>query len=154
MAVKYYCRKCGKRFVDWGAEKHGFKCPDCEGEELTRVGLSEEKAVRKPTLRRKPARRPVPVLSTSDDEILVPDIEELEAEGVVVDVEKDGRVFLATEDDEAPEALELDEVLPAGEVAQDDVALDTDDGVFAEATPALDDGTLDETVVEPDEWSK
>ena len=34
MAVKYHCRKCGKRFIDWGAEKLGFKCPDCENEQV------------------------------------------------------------------------------------------------------------------------
>ena len=38
MPLKYYCLKCDKRFVDWGAEKLGFKCPDCEGQPLYRVG--------------------------------------------------------------------------------------------------------------------
>ena len=53
MAVKYHCPKCDKRFVDWGAEKLGFKCPDCEDEKLVRIGMSEAKPARKPTLKRK-----------------------------------------------------------------------------------------------------
>lgn len=38
MPLKYYCPKCDKRFVDWGAEKLGFKCPDCANEALFKVG--------------------------------------------------------------------------------------------------------------------
>ena len=52
MAIKYHCPKCGKRYIDWGAEKAGFKCPDCEDEELVRVGENDQTIGRKPSLRR------------------------------------------------------------------------------------------------------
>ena len=42
MPLKYYCPKCEKRFVDWGAEKLGFKCPGCTDETLYRVGTHPE----------------------------------------------------------------------------------------------------------------
>ena len=36
MAIKYYCPKCRRRFVEWGAKKSKFKCTndECAGEEL------------------------------------------------------------------------------------------------------------------------
>lgn len=41
MPVKYQCPKCERKFVDWGAEKLNFVCPDsdCEGETLVQMGL-------------------------------------------------------------------------------------------------------------------
>ncbi len=54
MAIKYHCPRCGKRYVDWGAEKLGFKCPDCEDEELVRIGPATAKpAKKKPSLSRR-----------------------------------------------------------------------------------------------------
>lgn len=56
MAVKYRCPKCEKRFIDWGAEKLGFVCPDCEGEKLLEVSHSAAKdqaRVKKPAKRKK-----------------------------------------------------------------------------------------------------
>lgn len=55
MAVKYHCQKCGRRYVEWGAEKLKFECPECDGEKLVRIGMPEE-APAKPTLSRKPKR--------------------------------------------------------------------------------------------------
>lgn len=57
MALKYHCPKCEKKFVDWGAEKLGFKCPDCKGEELVRGGQESEtvELKRAPSLKRQPA---------------------------------------------------------------------------------------------------
>ncbi len=53
MPIKYHCPNCGKRFVDWGAEKLGFKCPDCGDVELARVGQHDESNVsRRPSLKR------------------------------------------------------------------------------------------------------
>ncbi len=53
MAIKYHCPKCGKRYVEWGAEKLGFRCPDCQDEELIRVGASPDKLGQTPSLRRR-----------------------------------------------------------------------------------------------------
>ena len=56
MAVKYRCPKCEKRFIDWGAEKLGFVCPECEGEKLLEVSHSAAKdqaRVKKPAKRKK-----------------------------------------------------------------------------------------------------
>ena len=55
MPIKYFCPKCSKRFVDWGAEKLNFKCPVCIEEDLLRVGGSDELHTpsKKPSLKRK-----------------------------------------------------------------------------------------------------
>lgn len=57
MALKYHCPKCDKKFVDWGAEKLGFKCPDCKDEDLVRAGQESEtvELKRAPSLKRQPA---------------------------------------------------------------------------------------------------
>jgi len=59
MPLKYYCPKCDKRFVDWGAEKLGFKCPDCAGETLYRVGTQPEGDGAAPSLSKSAAKRKV-----------------------------------------------------------------------------------------------
>ena len=53
MAVKFQCPKCGKKYIDWGADKLGFQCPDCK-EELLEIGMEvESTANSKPSLKRK-----------------------------------------------------------------------------------------------------
>jgi len=52
MALKYHCRKCGKKYVEWGADKLRFLCPQCDGEELVRVGGSGGAPPKKPSLKR------------------------------------------------------------------------------------------------------
>lgn len=61
MAVKYECPECGRRFLEWGAEKNGFKCPNddnCpdshpENVELTAITFEQDQPIRrKPTLKR------------------------------------------------------------------------------------------------------
>ena len=53
MAVKYSCAKCNRKFVDWGAEKLGFSCPDCEDSTLEIVNFEPAAKVKsKPTLKR------------------------------------------------------------------------------------------------------
>jgi DNA-directed RNA polymerase subunit RPC12/RpoP len=151
MAVKYHCRKCGKRFVEWGAEKLGFKCPDCEGEDLVRVGLSDEKGARRPSLKRK-GRRPVPVVSVAEDDLIAPDIEEVETEEI--EGEAPQTVFIA-DDDEGPQAdLDLAEVLPAAEVVEAEPAdLEVPEDVgFGEVTPPVEDNGLHEPLVDNGEW--
>ncbi len=57
MPLKYYCPKCEKRFIDWGAEKLGFKCPTCTGETLFRVGTHPEGEDGAPSLSKGAAKR-------------------------------------------------------------------------------------------------
>jgi len=155
MAVKYHCKKCGKRFIDWGAEKLGYSCPDCEGEKLVRVGLSEEKAVRRPSLKRKP-RKSVPARHAAEEEILVPDIEEIEAEEVEVEPEEEpAGIFLGADDEGAQVGLALEEVLPAGDLAaagDADLAV-AEDLAFDNGAAPVGEEAIDETVVD-DEWSE
>jgi DNA-directed RNA polymerase subunit RPC12/RpoP len=155
MAVKYHCRKCGKRFIDWGAEKLGFKCPDCDNEELVRVGASEDKVVRKPSLKRR-ARRAVPTLHATEDDVLVPDIEEIEAEEVEVEVEEEEveGAFAGADDDVAPAGLDIEEVLPVEELAEGEETADlgvADELAFENTTPIGED-VIDEPIAEADEW--
>lgn len=56
MPVKYQCPKCEKRFVDWGAEKLGFRCPYCTDVPLLRLGAPAEQLQIAPSLRRSPAK--------------------------------------------------------------------------------------------------
>lgn len=64
MAVKYECPECGRRFLEWGAEKFGFKCPNddnCpeghpEDIELSAITFEQDQPIRrKPTLKRSAA---------------------------------------------------------------------------------------------------
>ncbi len=60
MAQKYSCTKCGKKFVDWGADKikAGDGCDDdCKGEFLELIGFDAAQATpkKKPALKRKRA---------------------------------------------------------------------------------------------------
>jgi len=157
MAMKYQCRGCGKRFVDWGAEKLGFKCPDCENEELVPAGQAEEKVARRPALKRKP-RRSAAASHVGESELIVQDIEEIEAEEVEVEFEHEEEgtpVFLAPEDDAVQEGLDIEDVVPPDELAEADTS-DLplgDDLPFADATPPLGGEEIDETVVEADEWT-
>ena len=57
MPLKYYCPKCSKRYIEWGAEKLAFKCPDCEGTTLYRVGTLPEGEDGKPSLSKTAAKR-------------------------------------------------------------------------------------------------
>ena len=57
MPLKYYCPKCEKRFIDWGAEKLGFKCPTCTGETLFRVGTHPDGEDGAPSLSKAAAKR-------------------------------------------------------------------------------------------------
>ncbi|MCH7959764.1 MAG: hypothetical protein IID08_06520 [Candidatus Hydrogenedentes bacterium] len=76
MAVKYTCPKCNKRFIDWGAKKLDFKCPDCKDEALVLVGheSSQSRSAKRPSLKRttrssvkKPPPAPVPVVEEALD---------------------------------------------------------------------------------------
>lgn len=85
MPVKYTCPKCNRRFTEWGAEKFGYKCPgdqwcpkDRPAEiELVRLGPSEDRPSRRPTLK-KGARKLAVALPTYSDDTIAPDIDDLE----------------------------------------------------------------------------
>ncbi len=53
MASRYICRQCERKFIDWGAEKLGFKCPDCDDTELTPIEF--EPAAKAKAKKKKPA---------------------------------------------------------------------------------------------------
>ena len=142
MAVKYHCRKCGKRFVEWGAQKLDFRCPDCETEELVRMGSSEDKAPKRPTLKRR-VRRPAAEEAEGKEEALLADTEETE------EVETDEVLFEAGEP-----GMDYEETVSVGDTE------DTDSGEpelgdelgFGTVTPPLGDEIIDESLGEKEEW--
>ena len=151
MAVKYHCRKCGKRFVEWGAQKLNFKCPDCKDEELVRVGLSEGKAVKRPAAKRR-VRRALPVVHATEEEVLAPDVEDIEAEEVEVEEVEPGTVFIAADDEAAQVGLDLEEVLPAEDIAEtegEDLAI-ADDLAFKDASTPIAEDALDKAPADED----
>jgi DNA-directed RNA polymerase subunit RPC12/RpoP len=86
MAVKYECPKCGRRYVEWGAEKVNFQCPHCSGAEvvkLLRLGSREEVELAAASLKRR-AKKEVIVAPVDDDIDDVVDDEEAEVEEIEV----------------------------------------------------------------------
>jgi DNA-directed RNA polymerase subunit RPC12/RpoP len=74
MPIKYHCPKCGKRYVDWGAEKVGYRCPDCDDEELVRMGQptgSNASRAAAPTLRRKKKKKAAPPPVAVPEEVAI-----------------------------------------------------------------------------------
>jgi hypothetical protein len=137
MAVKYQCAKCGRRYIEWGAEKLNYLCPCADGAELVRVGSPEDKASKKPSLKRAarrpaPARRVAPVEVEEEaaevDEVEVTDVEdEVEEEeeevevGVAVvgvleeDIEEETEELVDEDDDE--EEVEVVEDLDFSDIS-------------------------------------
>jgi hypothetical protein len=126
MAIKFECPKCGRRFVDWGAEKYGYKCPNClkdkgDDVDLQRVGAGEEGTPKRSSLKRSVRRTAVaPAVPLDEDEALVPDMEALDSgdssvgDGEVEDLddseqegEEEGAETAATHDSE--EEAEVDD---------------------------------------------
>ncbi len=146
MAVKYHCKKCGKRFVDWGAEKLGFKCPD-DGEELVRAGLADDKAAKRPALKRR-AKKAVPSIPLEDEELLMEDAEAIETDEVEEEEEEES-ILLG----EGPISAADDEVFPLEEevvpgVDEEDAELEVGEESFDEAPLA------DEGVEEIEDWKE
>lgn len=74
MAIKYFCPKCDRKFIEWGATKLGFKCPTCAEETLLKVGFNpDDKVVKKPALKRRAKKVSVP---DAEEEVLVPDMDD------------------------------------------------------------------------------
>ena len=60
MASKYICSQCERKFVDWGAEKLEFKCPDCDDSPLEVIGFTpaaKAKAKKKPSLKKRAVKK-------------------------------------------------------------------------------------------------
>lgn len=144
MAVKYHCKKCGKRYIDWGAEKLGFKCPECDGEELVRVGAGEDRVVKRPSLKRR-ARKAAPTFAGTEDDALVADLDVLD------EVADDDELIVAVGTDDAEAEYDLDTAAPADvdDVEETDLEL-TEDLSFDEVTPAA--GDAEEPLPEADVW--
>ena len=100
MAVKYSCTKCGKRFVEWGAEKikSGEGCPDCGGEFLELVGFDAARAAvkKQPTLKRRRKATGVAALpdktALRDKAELGPDSEDRDTDGAEESTENIGEL--------------------------------------------------------------
>lgn len=156
MPVKYSCPKCGRRFAEWGAEKSGFKCPGdewCPADrpdviELVRVGMKDDaKPAKKPTLKR-PVKRVVATPSSmNEDELLVPDIEEIEADTEIEDEDVD------EVEDEEDDVIEVVAVAP---IVDADADVEEDDLAEADVV-VVEDADVDETLedaedIVEDEW--
>jgi len=76
MPLKFYCPKCNKRFVDWGAEKLDFKCPDCKDETLYRVGTGPNGGDSAPALSKASAKRKA---KAKVKDVPVPDLDDVSA---------------------------------------------------------------------------
>lgn len=154
MPVKFHCPKCGRRFVDWGAEKLGFKCPDCDDEELVRVGVSEERPSRRASAKRGP-RRVVPAAPVEVDE---PDFltereeaPEAEVEEVETEEEETEEVLLPVDEEEAPGFVRTPAELIPNEGDEDEVDIDMPEDLnFGEVAPTLVEESFEES--EEENW--
>lgn len=135
MAVKYFCPKCGRRFVEWGAQKLEFKCPTetCDEEPLVLPGAVELEADEKPKVKRaKKAKSIVPLTNPEDD------IAEMD----------DGFIDGDEDIDDDEEELEEEEELATPVVAADDDDGDGDDSIIDDGDDADADAEEDDTFVE------
>ncbi len=153
MPGKYSCPKCGRRFTEWGAERYGFKCPGDEWcpkdrpEEiaLVRVGMQDDaKPAKKPTLKRPTKRVVVTPSSMNEDEILVPDIEAIEA-----DTDTDDDEIEEVEDDE--EEVVVSGAKVSTKATDDDSVSEENDDVDDEDLE-VDEGLEDAEDIPEEEW--
>ncbi len=120
MPVKFQCPKCERRFVEWGAQKLNFKCPNCAGQELLRVGSAEGHALQPPRLKRRPAKvGKAPVEAELDfADMDVVEEEEVVDEGGITELEFGvDHVVIDEEVETVGEEMPLDEEAQSGEAA-------------------------------------
>ncbi len=149
VAVKYICPKCGRRFVDWGAEKLNFKCPteECAEETLVLLGSESADLEDKPKLKRVRKAKVAPDISGADMDIAGIDdafIDSMDADDMDVDDDEE-----EDDDEDIPkpvvvradvvEDLDLDEDKDA--VIDDEEAEEDDDSAFVDALD-IDDGDI------------
>jgi hypothetical protein len=131
VAVKYYCPKCGRRFVDWGAEKLRFKCPSesCEEQELVLSGSEASDAVDAAHKEKRSKKRKAIMPPVSSD-IDVPDLEDEFSDDV--DIEVDEEVEDDVEGDILPVIADEDEPVVDEDVVVDVIVPDDEEaeGVF------------------------
>lgn len=145
MPLKYHCPKCGKRFVEWGAEKLGFKCPDCDDQELVRVGISDDKPSRRSTLKRSTRKAaPRKAVSIAKAEAKTPkiieDAERIEAQEVTK------AVGVASNNEETNESVADGPKLIIDESEEEEVALDVPaDLSFNRKGKSLNEGNFNNT---------
>ncbi|HOV33355.1 MAG TPA: hypothetical protein PLX23_08335 [Candidatus Hydrogenedens sp.] len=108
--IKYFCPKCGKKFVEWGAKKFNFKCPNCHDVQLERIGISGDQIISTPKIRRKPR------LIEEEGDIEFPESYSQEEE-----LEDFGVPDVPIIEDEEPS---LEEELPPDEVVNESGVLD------------------------------
>lgn len=151
MPVKYHCAKCGRRFVDWGAEKLGFKCPDCGDQELVRIGVSDDRPSRRASLKRGSRKAVVAAPVELDDELAAADGVPLEVdEEAVVDeeVEEPVTAFVVVDEEEGADFVRNPAELITSDADEDEVDLDMpEDLTFGEVAPPI----VDDAFEEPDE---
>jgi len=126
VAVKYICPKCGRRFVDWGAEKLQFMCPteECKGATLVLLGSNDEDQEERPTLKRSRKRKAVVPH-------VAPEIDIADMDGAFIESDVDD-----IDDDEEEEGeAELEEVVIVKSVVEEDV----DDDALLEDDDAIED---------------
>lgn len=136
MPIKYYCPKCHRKFLEWGAKKTNFACPnsDCGAESLVLMDSTTLEAPDKPKLKKVKRKKapPVPLGDDFDvDEGMVDmpledeDFEDVDAEDEEVEVEEE------TEVEEVVEVVEdFDPAIGVADDAdaeEDEVVDDTDD---------------------------
>lgn len=130
MAVKYICPVCGRRFVDWGAEKLGFKCPgdDCKDETLIVVGSSGEEKEDKPSLKRSRKRKTITPPAAPEADIAEMDGTFIESNDNDDDDDDDA------EDEEDAVVVEKDDEIDEDALLDDDDAVDDEeDDTFTDA---------------------
>lgn len=100
MAKKYVCDKCGRKYLDWGAEKLGFKC-SCEDDAVLVLIGAPPQQPSKPALTKKikVAATAAPELSDAEEVDLDVDVDiDSDADD---DSDADADVLVAAEGDDA-----------------------------------------------------
>ncbi len=145
MPIKYYCPKCHRKFLEWGAKKMSFSCPnaECAAESLHIVDATTLEAPEKPKLKKVKRKKapPVPLGDDFDvDEGMVDmpledeDFEDVDAEDEEVEVEEEAEVEEVVEvaDDfdpvvEVVDDTEADEDDAADDYEPDEIPLDEEE---------------------------
>ncbi len=132
MAIKYYCPKCHKRFVEWGAKKSGFKCPslDCSLEELKLMDSAVHiEAVEKPKLKRVKRKKTPPVPLGEDFDV------------------DEGMVVMPLEDEDFEDVESEEEEAEIEEVEEVEEVIDgADEFVVVEDIVGVEDVDVDDTI--------